>query len=174
MTAILLAPAAGFDPATHWLGWFAARLPGSHLIVATAADRAMRLQESARQMRGGVWIVAHGEACQDAVSSARAARDRIAGLMLVAPVAPVADELAADETRIGVPGALVASGNDPGLRLTHAGYLASRWGLALLSLGNAGHIDPAAGYGPWHQGLEILARLRAAHERLPGGEIALP
>ncbi len=40
-----------------------------------------------------------------------------------------------------------------------ARYFANLWGSEFVSLGDAGHINVASGYGPWPQGLQILNTL---------------
>ena len=68
-------------------------------------------------------------------------------------------------TCLGFPSIVVASADDPWLRLTRAGWWADRWGSRFLCLGNAGHINIESGYGPWHEGLQLYDALR----RVPTG-----
>jgi serine hydrolase len=61
------------------------------------------------------------------------------------------------------PSVLVASANDPVLSRERAAAFAGAWGSALVEVGNAGHLDTVAGYGPWPEGRalfeEFVARL---------------
>ena len=56
-------------------------------------------------------------------------------------------------------GNLVASSEDPYIALERAEYFAKCWGSTVVNIGPAGHINSAAGYGPWPEGMEILKRL---------------
>jgi predicted alpha/beta hydrolase family esterase len=60
---------------------------------------------------------------------------------------------------------MVASSNDPWLKLIRAGTLASAWGSRFVLYRNAGHINAESGFGPWPQGLTHVQELahRAAH-----------
>jgi len=55
---------------------------------------------------------------------------------------------------------VVASENDEWVSLERAKFFAATWGSEFISIGNAGHINTASGYGQWKQGLEILKMLR--------------
>lgn len=61
------------------------------------------------------------------------------------------------------PSLLIASSNDPWCKLTTAKFLAERWGSAFLNLGESGHINTDAGYGPWPKIIELLQALQATH-----------
>jgi predicted alpha/beta hydrolase family esterase len=86
---------------------------------------------------------------------------RVAGLMLVAPAEPAKFE-AEERVPAGplpVPSVLVASHNDPFMSFRRAEHWARTWGSELVDLGEAGHINVEAGFGPWTYGLELLRRL---------------
>jgi hypothetical protein len=51
------------------------------------------------------------------------------------------------------PSTLVASASDPYCTLERAKLLAEAWGSKLVEAGDAGHINPASGHGPWPDGL---------------------
>ena len=79
------------------------------------------------------------------------------------------------ETREGVVhmyrNILVASANDPWMRLTAASVWADRWGAQFECIGRAGHINADSGFGPWPQGLSLFERFRRAHGGHPLGSI---
>ncbi len=50
------------------------------------------------------------------------------------------------------PSVLIASSTDPYCSLERATELAKGWGSELVEAGDAGHINTAAGYGPWPDG----------------------
>ncbi|PKU26239.1 RBBP9/YdeN family alpha/beta hydrolase [Telmatospirillum siberiense] len=93
----------------------------------------------------------------------------IAGLMLVAPAEPEKFEV---EDRVPmaplhVPTVVVASHNDPVIRFGRTVYWSKVWNADLADIGEAGHINAEAGFGPWPYGLEILKELVATidHQR---------
>lgn len=101
-----------------------------------------------------------------ALASACAAADGhapIAGLMLVAPAEPArfGAEGRVPEAALGVPSLVVASQDDPVMRYSRAEHWARIWGGRLIDLGEAGHVNAEAGFGPWPYGLHLLAELAA-------------
>ncbi|MCY1465675.1 Serine hydrolase [compost metagenome] len=60
------------------------------------------------------------------------------------------------------PSILAASRNDPLATWPRAAEMASGWGSKLVDLGEVGHLNPAAGYGPWPRATALIdALLRA-------------
>jgi hypothetical protein len=53
----------------------------------------------------------------------------------------------------------VASTNDEFVSLARAEEFARRWRARFVSIGAAGHIHTAAGYGPWPEGKRLLREL---------------
>ena len=114
-----------------------------------------------------VVLVAHSLGCiAIAQWAARFARP-VAGALLVAP-ADVERADAPDPIRCFAPvplqplpfrTLLVASSTDEYLSMDRAGHFARCWGSALVSLGAAGHVNTAAGFGPWPQGERLLESL---------------
>jgi uncharacterized protein len=54
---------------------------------------------------------------------------------------------------------VAASSNDPLARHDRTVAFAESWGSELVELGDVGHLNPAAGYGPWPRALELVASL---------------
>jgi hypothetical protein len=54
---------------------------------------------------------------------------------------------------------VVASSDDPYGSLEFARACAAAWGSRFVSVGAAGHINTASGYGEWPEGLQLLAQL---------------
>lgn len=83
----------------------------------------------------------------------------VAGLVLVAPAEPSLFEL---EDRV-LPRALpthsimFVSHNDPLMSFKRAQFWSECWGARLIDIGDAGHINTAAGFGEWEYGLAQLA-----------------
>ena len=57
------------------------------------------------------------------------------------------------------PSLLAASRNDPLAAFERAAAMARDWGSELVDLGQVGHLNPAAGFGPWPAAGQLLARL---------------
>lgn len=107
-------------------------------------------------------LVAHGYGCLAALRAAHLLERRVAGALLVAPADPDRFEAAAKLPSRPLPCAavLVASNNDPTLKMLTAGMLAIRWGCRFVPLQDAGHINAESGHGPWPEGLRLLTALR--------------
>ena len=75
----------------------------------------------------------------------------IAGVLFVAPASPEKFRFAgAFEARpLPVPSILIGSETDPWMPLEGARALAQQLGSTFVNLGDAGHINTAAGFGPW-------------------------
>jgi predicted alpha/beta hydrolase family esterase len=105
-------------------------------------------------------LVAHGFGCLAVLRRLAERRADVAGVMLVAPRDP--DEFGLEAllpSMLEMPTTLVASHNDPSMSFALAERLASRLGSRLVDAGEAGHIDPHSGYGPWPAGERLLAAL---------------
>ena len=100
----------------------------------------------------------------------RPAAGHVGGALLVAPCDIRAVERLHPETvRFGsnplrplpFPSITVVSGTDPYLTIENARRFAAIWGSGLIELGDAGHINPASGYGRWEEGYVLAASLAA-------------
>lgn len=111
-------------------------------------------------------LIGHSLGCIAIAQWAKKYRRIIKGAMLVAPSDPEApiytfpstgfDKIPLD--KINFPTIVVTSSDDVWVTLERAIFFAERWGSEFISIGNAGHINTAAGFGNWPQGLEILQR----------------
>jgi uncharacterized protein len=116
-----------------------------------------------------VLFLAHSLGCPLTAYLARipGAAKKIAAAFLVAPAdierkgasvelqnfAPIPRE------RMPFPAMVVASSDDPYCRLERAREFADAWGAEFVNIGDAGHIAGPPGFGPWPEGLELLAKL---------------
>ena len=75
----------------------------------------------------------------------------IAGVLFVAPASPEKFRFAGvfEAQRLSVPSILIGSETDPWMPLEGARTLAQQLGSTFVNLGDAGHINTAAGFGPW-------------------------
>jgi predicted alpha/beta hydrolase family esterase len=61
--------------------------------------------------------------------------------------------------RFRFPCVVAASVNDPYMQQTRARALAEAWGARFVDAGRSGHINTAAGFGPWPDGEALLKGL---------------
>jgi len=114
-----------------------------------------------------VVLIGHSLGCVTIAHWAKHSNKKIKGALLVAPSdieAPVYTFPATGFTpipidKINFKTIVVASENDEWVSLERAKFFAANWGSEFISIGNAGHINAASGYGSWKQGLEILKKL---------------
>jgi len=99
---------------------------------------------------------------------------KIAGALLVAPTDVERRETCPPETRgfapiprdrLPFPSILVAASDDPYIDVEVAEALARSWGSEFVNIGRAGHINVAAGFGPWPEGEKLLRKLCAIAAR---------
>lgn len=182
----------GSGPA-HWQSWMEQALPGARRISGIDWEAPILAQWSARlgeEIDGAsqpVWIVAHSFGCLATAAALQGREDRICGVMFVAPADPerfvdngcrdspaqshlpsVARHL--PQGALNIPSLVVASCDDPWVKLKVAFYWASLWRSRFLNIGAAGHINVDAGYGPWPEGLALISDLQKAHGFVPLGD----
>lgn len=167
-TVLLVPGLRGSGPA-HWQSLWQASHPEYRRVLQQdwAAARldawTATLDAAICATAGQVFVVAHGFGCLAAIQRLAQRRADVLGALLVAPRDPCDFGLhpsAADEP-FDIPSILVASRDDPGMAFPEARRLARRLGSRFVDAGHAGHIDAAAGYGPWPKGQRLLAGLFA-------------
>ncbi|MBZ5648134.1 MAG: alpha/beta hydrolase [Acidobacteriia bacterium] len=115
-----------------------------------------------------VLLAGHSLACCTIALWARTYKRRVGGALLVAPsdtespsYPPVTHGFAPMPLdAIAFPTLVVASSNDPYVSIERAKQFADAWGSRYVCIGDAGHINSDAGYGPWPEGLQLLRSLR--------------
>lgn len=133
------------------------------------ADWQARLESAVAQFGSRSVLVAHSLGCLLAVQWAAATRLSIRGALLVGVPNPDRPSFPAEiqgftplpQDPLPFPSVLVASTNDPYGDFDFAQRCAQAWGSRLVSLGAAGHINTASGYGEWPLGWALLEQLTA-------------
>lgn len=124
-------------------------------------------------------LVAHSLGCvvsvQWCLANAEQAQKMVAGLLLVAPADVDSPVHTPDSVRAFAPlplqrlpvmAQVVASQTDPYCAFDRSHAFADAWGASLCNVGDAGHINPDAGFGPWPLGRVLAQRLAiTARER---------
>ncbi|CAB1370910.1 RBBP9/YdeN family alpha/beta hydrolase [Denitratisoma oestradiolicum] len=179
MLFTLIVPGLHGSGPDHWQTWWqrqdptASRVEQGDWETPDLHQWASKVGQAIDQSRAPVWIVAHSFGCLAARVATEARPERVAGLLLVAPADPdrfgISDLV--PRNRLSCPSILVASSNDPWMRLMRAAYWAKRWNSRLVSAGNAGHINAESGFGPWPQGQDLFRQLVHAQGGLPFGEL---
>lgn len=143
----------------HWQTWIERQFPRELRVEQDdwdAPDLA-RWENAVRELltreRGPYVLAAHSFGCLAAAHALAQwpnAGD-VAGVLLVAPASPKKFTFAGpfDARRLSMPSIVIGSETDPWMPLADARTLALRLGSAFVNLGDAGHINTAAGYGPW-------------------------
>ena len=192
--ATLIVPGyLGSGPA-HWQSWIESRIPDTRRVrhvdwdAPVLARWAQAVRDEIDAAAGPLWLVAHSFGCLASVVAAADRPDKVAGLMLVAPADPERFTPRGVRTStsgvtepglsgclprrlLPMPGLVVASTNDPWVRLSSAAYWADQWGCRLAEIGAAGHINADSGHGPWPLGLRLFESLRRAAGDWPLGRI---
>jgi predicted alpha/beta hydrolase family esterase len=127
-----------------------------------AMDKAIAPHDPAK-----VILVGHSLACAAIAFWSEQYKRKIKGALLVAPSDTEADTYPPGTSGftpvplapLSFPSIVVASTNDYYVRFGRAQQFAKAWGSKLVDIGDAGHINVAAGFGAWEQGLGFLKEL---------------
>ena len=153
---LLIVPGLDDSPPDHWQSWLQARHRGALRVVqhdwrSTDLERwAARIGSTLARAGRGPWIaVAHSFGV---LALARFLGEQpsapVAAALLVAPADP--DKFGVAETlptrRLPLTSTMVLSRTDPWLSLAAGQRWAARWGSHVVDLGDAGHINRAAGF----------------------------
>ena len=184
-TTILFVPGLRDHVEDHWQTHAARMIPGSRTVEPVAADRLNRATQVAAldaalgAIENEVVIVAHSAGCLTLAHWALAPTRTIRAALLVTPadmenpLPPGYPEqhmlekgnwLPIPRQRLPFPAIVVASRNDPLATFDRVVDFAAAWGAGLHDAGEVGHLNPAAGYGPWPEVNERLDQL-AGHAR---------
>jgi predicted alpha/beta hydrolase family esterase len=180
---VLIVPGLREHVPEHWQTLLAAQLPKVRTVPPLerakldCAARVAALELAVQAIEGPVLLVAHSAGVMMVVhwalnSRARAATIRGALLATPADVETHFPEgyptretlrehgwLPIPRQPLPFPSLVAASRNDPLCAFARAQVLAHHWGSAFEDIGEAGHLNPAAGFGDWPAAQSLLARL---------------
>ena len=177
---VLFVPGLRDHVADHWQTLLAAELPGSRTVPSLDQDRlscAARVEALDRALgaiAGPVILAAHSAGVLMVAHWARTGRRPIAGALLATPADieiplpagyPTFEELEGNgwlpipRGRLPFPSIVAASRNDPLAEFDRTAGLAADWGSELVDVGEVGHLNPAAGFGPWSNGRRLIQAL---------------
>ncbi len=174
MTNYLIVPGLGNSGPAHWQTYFEQALPNCRRIEQQEWDApdcnawvAVIDAAVAQFDPGTVVLIGHSLGCITIAHWAVQSGNTIKGALLVAPsdvenpvyTFPATGFTPIPTATLPFPSIVVASSNDEWVREERAKQFADNWGSRFISIGAAGHINAASGYGAWKEGLEILKQL---------------
>lgn len=181
----LIVPGYRGSDGGHWQTWMESRIPGARRVSGIDWDTpavavwAAVIRREITAESAPVWLVAHSFGCLAAVLAGTDRSERVAGALLVAPAdpecfspvglrqgtgtaagSPVSLTPFMPKHALDFPTLVVASRNDPWMPWPRVRRWARRWDSKLIEIGEAGHINPDSGFGPWPEGLGLLRNLQ--------------
>jgi hypothetical protein len=170
---VLIIPGLGGSGPEHWQSLWEKRLGATRVEQADwdKPDRAgwiSALDTAIAAAKAPPVLVAHSLSCALVAHWAAAHRRPINAALLVGPADVDSDSHTPPEAHVFRPMPLrplpfpcivVASRDDPYVAFDRAALFAKTWGAELFDAGKAGHINTAAGFGPWPAGEQLLARV---------------
>jgi uncharacterized protein len=155
---LLIVPGLHGSGPAHWQSWLqslhrdAVRVEQRDWRTPDLQRWAQRISSTLDRVGQGPWLaVAHSFGCLALARHLSARPDEsIAAALFVAPADPDKFGVAGLLPRrtLTIPSTLVGSDTDPWMSASAARKLARRWGCRWVSLGDAGHINAEAGFGP--------------------------
>ena len=174
-TPILILPGYGDSGPDHWQSHWERADPACRRVVQDdwllpeRDDWLAALERCAAECAAPPALVAHSLSCALVAHWAMCSRFTAKAALLVAPADVDSPLRTPDEVRsfspiplarLPFPSVVVASTDDPFASLDRSKALADAWGSRLVNIGEAGHVNTDAGYGPWPEGLTLLQSLR--------------
>jgi len=177
---VLFVPGLRDHVPEHWQTLLEGEIAGSRCVPRLLRDKLSRdawvaeLDRTLASIDGPVVLVAHSAGCMITVHWAQHHTRPILGALLAAPPdfelplpagyptqATLLDNgwLPTPRARLPFPSIVAASTNDPLARYERVESLAASWGSTVVDVGAVGHLNPAAGYGPWPRAIELIDEL---------------
>ena len=179
---ILIVPGLRDHVAEHWQTLLEQKLPNARSVPRMERDKlsctawVSELDRALAAIEGPVVLVAHSAGVMITVHWAMRHQRPIHGALLAAPPdfeSPLPEGYPSQATllengwlptprvRLPFPSIVAASTNDPLARYERVAALAAAWGSRLVDVGAVGHLNPAAGYGPWPRAEAFVEELSA-------------
>jgi uncharacterized protein len=151
----------------HWQSWLETQFPLARRVEQRDWDKphldtwAASVRDVLADIDGPTVIAAHSFGCLATAHALTKPDTNVLGVLFVAPASPAKFRFAGsfNARRIDAPSLVVGSETDPWMPLDDARTLAQRWHSAFVNLGDSGHINTAAGFGPWPLARHIVETL---------------
>ncbi len=170
---ILIVPGLGNSDEEHWQSRWENRIPTARRVLQNEwhspklDEWVARLRAEIKAAEKPIILVAHSLGVHAVVHAVQGQWDfNVKGAFLVAPPSeqaiesdPVFDRafLPVPREPLPFPSVVVASRNDPYSTYDDSADLALAWGSRVVDAGESGHINGAAGFGPWPEGMMSFA-----------------
>jgi predicted alpha/beta hydrolase family esterase len=174
-TTLLVIPGWQNSGPGHWQSLFETKYGGTRIMqddwmTPRPEDWISRIDVAIRSCPKPPLLLAHSLGCTAIALWAGAGgrqRSPVAGALLVSPPDIDRKDMPAEVTafrkggRVALPfpARVVASANDPYCGLAQAREIAKTWHAAFVAANASGHINEAAGNGPWPEGEKFLEQL---------------
>ncbi|WP_420594716.1 RBBP9/YdeN family alpha/beta hydrolase [Deinococcus sp.] len=170
---LIFLPGLGGGSPQHWYSLWQQKFGGVRAEQAdwnapTPETWAARVQETLEATSGDLVLVGHSSGALTIAHWARlyGGHERVRGAIIVAPSDAEDSAVQAEYPAIAAlapvpltplpfPALVIASENDPYVRFERAEAFAAAWDAELVTVGEAGHLNPDSGHGDWPDG-EIL------------------
>jgi uncharacterized protein len=172
---LLVIPGLNDSGPEHWQSWLqghfsrrAVRVEQSDWASADLAHWAQGIEMTLARHPKSRWVaVAHSFGCLALLRFLAQGGEGIHSTLLVAPADPAKFGVAAKlpQAQLRIPSVLLASETDPWMRFESAAAWARVWGSQLVSLGDAGHINAEAGFGPLPTAKSLVEQMIQRLER---------
>ena len=177
---VVFVPGLRDHVADHWQTLLAAKLDRTRTVPPLVHDRlslparVAALDRLLTEVTGPVILVAHSAGVMITAHWARRHDRAVASALLATPPDlevplpdgyPTPDELDRNgwlpvpREPLPFPSIVAASTNDPLAGFDRVAGLARDWHSRLVTIGPAGHLNPASGYGPWPAAEELIDTL---------------
>jgi hypothetical protein len=170
---ILILPGLGNSGDAHWQTLWEkqfgfTRIQQKEWDTPVCSDWIETINKSiSEQDASNVILVGHSLACCTVAFWAKRFNRKVKAALLVAPSDTEGPIYPPGTTgfkpmplnAIPFPTLTITSSNDEYVTLDRAQQFAKAWNSKLINIGDAGHINVAAGFGPWPEGLEFLKQL---------------
>ncbi|MBK6004941.1 serine hydrolase family protein [Ramlibacter ginsenosidimutans] len=179
---VLIVPGLRDHVPQHWQTLLAAQLPRVASVAPMGREdldcraRVDAIEAAAQRIEGPLILVAHSGGCIMVAHWAQQTKRPVLGALLATPPdfeKPMPEGYPAIEALtlggwlpvprqpLPFPSIVAVSRNDPLGGFVRVCALAYDWGSKVVDIGEAGHLNPASGYGPWplaHAFIEQLAQ----------------
>ncbi|WP_432727785.1 RBBP9/YdeN family alpha/beta hydrolase [Variovorax sp. W6] len=185
LPTVLIVPGLRDHVAGHWQTLLATRLPRVRSVPPMGREnldcmaRVEAIEREAQAIEGPLVIVAHSGGVVMLAHWARYTCRAVRGALLATPPdfeTPMPEGypslqalrdggwLPVPMQPLPFPGIVAASRNDPLARSERVEAMARQWRCRLVDLGDAGHLNPASGYGEWPRAEALITELAEASQ----------
>lgn len=172
---LLMIPGLNDSGPAHWQTWLhshfsrqAVRVEQEDWASADLARWSQRIEVTLARNPGSRWVaVAHSFGCLALLRHLAHGGRSVQSALLVAPADPAKFGVASKlpQSQLDIPSVLLASETDPWMKFESACDWARVWGSQIINLGDAGHINTEAGFGPLPPAKTLVAQMVQRLER---------